>query len=192
MKRILLSALLVSTLVSGQAATFQYNFTFGPEAVGATGSGTGSAIYNDVTHSFQMTANFSGLSGTVSQTHFHGATATPGVGNASIMVGNTSLPGFPLGATSGNYSQTIDLSLGSVYNTTYLNTTHGGNVATAEAAFITAMNQGRVYWNIHSSTFPGGEIRAWATLVPEPSSLALFGLGAVAVAARRWRNRPQA
>ncbi len=190
MKRILLSALLASALVSVPAATYQYNFSFVPEGAG-TGSGTGSAIYNDVTHSFQMTANFSGLSGNVTQTHFHGATATPGVGNASIMVGNTSLPGFPLGGTSGNYSQTLDLSQGSVYNTTYLNTTSGGNVATAEAGFFNALNQGRSYWNIHSSTFPGGEIRAYATLVPEPSSLALFGLGAVAFVARRWSNRRQ-
>ncbi|HEX5220835.1 MAG TPA: hypothetical protein VFZ59_14800, partial [Verrucomicrobiae bacterium] len=117
MKRILLSALLVSSLVSAQAATYQYDFIFAPEAVGATGSGTGSAIYNDVTHSFQMTANFTGLSGNVTQTHFHGATSTPGVGTAGIMVGNTSLPGFPLGGTSGNYSQTISLSDSSVYNT---------------------------------------------------------------------------
>lgn len=191
MKKILLSTLLVTTLVSVQAATFTYNVTFGPEAVGATGSGTGSAIYNDVTHSFQMTANFSGLSGNVTQTHFHGPTATPGVGTTSIMVGNTSLPGFPLGGTSGSYSQTIDLSQSSVYNTTYFNTTSGGNVTTAEAGFFNGLNQGRVYWNIHSSTFPGGEIRGFMTLVPEPSSLALFGLGAVAVAARRWRNRSQ-
>ena len=192
MKKILLSTLLASALVSTQAATFQFNFNFAPEAVGATGSGTGSAFYDDVTHSFQMAANFSGLSGNVSQTHFHGATATPGTGNASIMVGNTSLPGFPLGGTSGSYSQTIDLSQGSVYNVNYFGTVHSNNVVTARAAFIDGLNQGRVYWNIHSSTFPGGEIRGWATLVPEPSSLALFGLGAVALAARRWSNRRQA
>jgi hypothetical protein len=188
MKKILLSALLAFSWASGQAATYQYNFSFVPEGAG-TGSGTGSAIYNDVTHSFQMSANFSGLSGTVSQTHFHGATTTPGVGNAGIMVGNTSLPGFPLGGTSGNYSQTIDLSQSSVYSVAFFTSVPiGSSVANAEAAFITALNQGRSYWNIHSSTFPGGEIRAWATLVPEPSSLALVGIG-VAFIARRWSRR---
>ena len=191
MKKILLSALMASALVSVQAATYQYNFTFGPEAVGATGSGTGSAFYDDVTHSFQMTANFSGLSGNVTQTHFHGATATPGTGNASIMVGNTSLPGFPLGGPSGSYSQTIDLSQGSVYNVNYFGTVHSNNVVTARAAFIDGLNQGRVYWNIHSTTFGGGEIRAWATLVPEPSAVALAIIGFAGLALRRLKGKSQ-
>ena len=188
MKRILLSALLVSTLVSVQAATFTYNVTFGPEAVGATGSGTGTVIYNNVAHSLQLTANFSGLSGNVTQTHFHGPTGTPGVGTTGIAVGNPSLAGFPLGGTSGNYSQTLDLTQNGTYNGTFLNN-NGGTAAGAEAAFFNAMNEGRIYWNIHSSTFPGGEIRGFLAIVPEPSSLALFGIGAVIVAARRWKNR---
>src|SRR5690349_7755404 len=111
MKRIVLAALLVFALVAGQAATYQYDVIFAPEAVGATGSGTGSVVYNDVTHSLQMIANFSGLSGTVTVTHFHGPTGTPGTGTAGIAVGNPSLPSFPTGATSGSYNQTLDLTL---------------------------------------------------------------------------------
>lgn len=186
MKRILLSALLVSTLVSAQAAVHQYNVTFGPEAVGATGSGTGTVAYDDVARSLQLSANFSGLSGNVTATHFHGPTTTPGTGNAGVAVGNPSLTGFPLGGTSGTYNQTLDLSQTSVYNGTFLSN-NGGTAAGAESAFFNAMNQGRVYWNIHSSTFGGGEIRGYVTLVPEPSSLALVGLGVVGLAARRWR-----
>ena len=187
MKRIVLSTLLVSALVSVQAATHQYNVTFGPEAVGATGSGTGMVVYNDVAHSLQMVANFSGLSGNVTVTHFHGPTATPGTGTAGIAVGNPSLPSFPTGATSGSYNQTLDLTQTGSYNGTFLSN-NGGTAAGAEAAFFNAMNQGRIYWNIHSSTFGGGEIRGFLTLVPEPSSLALFGLGAVLIAARRKKN----
>ena len=188
MKRILLSALLVSTLVSAQAAIHQYNLTFAPEAVGATGSGTGSAFYNDVTHSMQMFANFTGLSGNVTVTHIHAPTAVPGAGTVGVSLGNPSLPGFPTGGTSGSYSNTIDLTVAGNWNNTFL-ANNGGTPAGAEAALFAAMNQGRAYWNIHSQTFTGGEIRGFLTLVPEPSSAALFGIGAMAFLARRWKSR---
>ncbi len=184
MKKILLTFLAAGSLISAEASLFQYGLTFAPEAVGATGSGTGTVIYNDVTHSLQMSANFSGLSGNVTVTHFHGPTASPGVGTSGVAVGNPSLPSFPTGGTSGSYIQTLDLSLASVYGNTYLNTTHSGNIPAAEAAFFNAMNQGRIYWNIHSSAFGGGEIRGFLNAVPEPSSLALLGLGAAAIAVR--------
>src|SRR5690349_8466270 len=137
MKRILLAILTAGSLMSAQAAITQYSITFAPEAVGATGSGTGSAIYDDATHLLQLQATFSGLSGNVTQTHFHGATASPGTGTAGIMVGNTSLPNFPLGANNGTYSQTLDLAQSSIYNSGFLNNPpNSGNVALAEAAFI--------------------------------------------------------
>jgi hypothetical protein len=188
MKRIVLSALLVSALVSAQAATYTYNVNFAPEVGGSSGSGTGTVVYNDVSHSLQMTANFSGLTGTVTQSHFHGPTATPGVGTTGIAVGSPNLPGFPIGATSGSYNQTLDLTQTSSYSSGFL-TSSGGTAAGAELAFFNAMNEGKIYWNIHSSFAGGGEIRGFLSLVPEPSSLALFGLGAVIVAARRLKNR---
>lgn len=173
--------LTASSLISAQAAIFEYSIIFGPEAVGATGSGTGSAFYDDVAHTLQLQATYSGLSGTVTATHIHGPTASPGTGGAGIMVGNPNLPNFTFGASSGTYSQTLDLTQSSIYNTTFFNN-NGGTAATAETAFINAVNEGRGYWNIHSSTFGGGEIRGFLTLVPEPSSFALAGLGLAALA----------
>jgi hypothetical protein len=40
------------------------------------------------------------------------------------------------------------------------------------------MAAGRSYFNVHSQAFPGGEIRGFLMAVPEPGSLALFGIGA--------------
>jgi hypothetical protein len=57
---------------------------------------------------------------------------------------------------------------------------------------VAAMFANESYLNIHTTTFPGGEIRGFLTLVPEPSTLALAGLGGVGMAARVWRRRGRA
>jgi hypothetical protein len=188
MKRILLTLLVAGGLMSAQATIYQYNISFAPEALGATGTGTGAVYYNNVSQSLQMFADFSGLSGNVTVTHIHAPTALPGVSTAGVALGNPSLPGFPLGGTSGSYSNTINLTLAGSWNNTFLSN-NGGTPAGAEAAFFTAMNDGKAYWNIHSSTFTGGEIRGFLTLVPEPSSAALVVLGIAGVVLGRRKNR---
>jgi hypothetical protein len=79
----------------------------------------------------------------------------------------------------------LDLTLASSFNPSYV-TANGGTPAGAESAFAAALAGGQAYWNIHSSSFGGGEIRGFVVPVPEPSTLALFGLGAGAIA---WRLR---
>lgn len=189
MKKLILSIAAFASLMSAQASVFLYSVNFSDvgESLPSPGAtGTGTVSYNDVTHSLTLTATFSGLLGNVTATHIH-VSPTPGTGSGGIGVGNPSLLGFPTGVSSGSYGNTLDLTLTSTFNATYL-ANNGGTAASAEAAFAAHMAAGRAYWNIHSTYAGGGEIRGFLTAVPEPSSLAMLGLGAAVVAVRSRKS----
>ena len=65
-----------------------------------------------------------------------------------------------------------------------------GDTSTAEMTLLTALFEGRGYFNIHSTTFPGGEIRANLALVPEPSTwmMLLGGFAAAGIMIRRRKK----
>jgi hypothetical protein len=176
-------------MISASAAIHTYSVSFSDagEALPSPGAGgSGTVIYNDVTHSLTLSATFSGLLGPITQSHIH-VSPTPFSGSGGIAVTSPSLPDFPTGITAGSYDKIMDLTLTSSYNSTYL-ANNGGNAAGAEAAFAAHVAAGRAYWNIHTTYAAGGEIRGFLTVVPEPSSLALTGLAAAAVMVRGRRK----
>ncbi len=99
--------------------------------------------------------------------------------------------GFPIGVTSGSYDNTFDLTMLSSYNPAFV-TSHGGTAATAEAALLAGLADQKSYLNIHSTAYPGGEIRGFLTAVPEPATMSLLGLGLAASGLRKWRARKRA
>lgn len=193
MKHLLLIPALLAATSLAHATVFQFTATLdGPSEappVDSPGTGTATFSYDSVLKTFSINTTFTGLTGNTTAAHIHAATAVAGTGTAGVAVHAPSLAGFPLGVTSSTYSQTFDLSLTSSFSGAFV-TANGGTAAGAETAFINAINAGKAYLNIHTSAFPGGEIRGFLTPVPEPGETCVVvgALMAGFAAFRRYRK----
>ena len=189
---IALTALLFSAIPLSQAAIIPYVTPLAPEVPGATGSGFVTVDYDTDANTLLINANWSGLSGTTTVAHIHCCTATPGTGTIGVAVTPVTLPGFPEGLPAGTYtSPLLDLDDPTTFTAAFITNFAGGDAANADDVLLAGFNAGLAYFNIHSSTFGGGEIRGFLHLqqVPEPGTLALLALGLSALGFARSRKQ---
>lgn len=152
--------------------------------------GTGFTVvtYDNVAHTLRVQVTFSGLLANTTAAHIHSATAVPGAGTAGVATQVPSFAGFPLGVMSGSMDNTFDLTLASSWNPAFI-TANGGTTTSAEAALFMGMIQGRAYLNIHTTMFPGGEIRGFLQAIPEPATILLLGSGLAGIGSLVRRRR---
>jgi hypothetical protein len=163
------------------------------------GTGTGTASYDPLTQMLAVSMSYSGLSAGTTNAHIHCCAPDAVPDNAGVAI-HFIPAGFATGSTSGNFNATFDLSLQSTYDGIYFSNS-GGTVAQARDRLLNAMRFGVAnddplvnndssiaYFNIHTSNFPGGEIRGNIIPIPEPAS-ALLLLSGLAMAVGRTRRR---
>src|SRR6516164_1888765 len=131
------------------------------------GTGFATVTTDDVANTLFVDVSFSGLTAGTTASHIHSPTASPGTGTAGVATMVPTFTNLPLGVTSGDFSQLLDLTMTSAYNPTFVSA-NGGTAAGAEAALLSGLAAGEAYLNIHTTNFPGGEIRGFLTPVPGP------------------------
>jgi hypothetical protein len=178
---------MLATLSSAGAQTWTATLAGPSEVPPNTSPGTGQALITLSGSNLTINVTFRDLLFPTIASHIHCCTTVPGAGTAGVATPVPTFPGFPLGVTSGTYLNTFDLLLASSYNPAFL-AASGGDVNVAMARLIAGMNSGTAYLNIHTTQFPGGEIRGFV-VAPEPGTMLLLGSGLAGIAAARPRRR---
>lgn len=117
------------------------------------GIGTGTATLNATNDLFTFSFNYSDMVAPVTVAHFHNAPAgTPGPVVYDLIASGDGTAGATSGTMSGTWTPAEGLT-----------------------ANLSSLLADGIYVNLHSSTFPGGELRGQWQVVPEPTSFLLVG-----------------
>ena len=185
---LLFSALLMTGVSqAGIIATFT-NLSSANEIPTNTSTATGTALVtiDTVLQTMRVQIVYSGLTSPTTGAHIHCCVPQPA--NTGVATTVPAFPSFVLGATSGTYDQTLDLTSSGSYNPSFVMAQ--GSLSQAESALINGIAGGQTYLNIHTQNNPGGEIRGVLAAVPEPGTTVLMtaGIGLMLLAWRRRRG----
>ena len=187
MKRIAMLILTGASLglaLPSEAAIYTANLAGGNEnpATPSTGTGSTTVTIDTTAHTLQVIVSFSGLTSGTTASHIHCCIAPNG--NAGVATTTPTFAGFPLGVASGSYNQTFNTLSASTWNPAFI-TANGGTPASAEAVLAAGLAAGQAYLNIHTTNFPGGEIRGFllaaSTISSVVPTLSQWAIGFLAV-----------
>jgi len=187
MKRIAMLILTGASLglaLPSEAAIYTANLAGGNEnpATPSTGTGSTTVTIDTTAHTLQVIVSFSGLTSGTTASHIH-CCIVPN-GNAGVATTTPTFAGFPLGVASGSYNQTFNTLSASTWNPAFI-TANGGTPASAEAVLAAGLAAGQAYLNIHTTNFPGGEIRGFllaaSTISSVVPTLSQWAIGFLAV-----------
>jgi len=179
---LLIAMLSLSMPLAAIPITFVANLDGPSESPPNASPATGFAIVtiDSNAHTMRVIVDFADLVAGNTAAHIH---VINGPGDANLVdtlgpVATTTptFTGFPTGGAAGSYDNTFDMTLASSYRAGWI-TDSGGTTALAEVELFDGIVEGRAYLNIHSSTFPGGEIRGFLVETPEPGTIGMFCLG---------------
>jgi hypothetical protein len=163
------AVLALASVMPAHAVTYVYAASMNAAAEGPSvlspGQGFAVVTFDDVALTVSVTENWAFLTNAVTGNHIHCCTAVAGTGSVPVVVPFTAVPT----GTSGFYTNTFTLS------------------SSAFGTLLTGTAAGKAYVNLHTATYPGGEIRGFlqgpALPVPESGTSALMLAGALAVGA---------
>lgn len=176
-----LAAILLVAATSANAATYSATFSGANENPPNASTATAFGTLRTIGTSIFVNIEYSGLGSGLIDGHIH-CCALP-TANAGVAIG---FSGLAIDSTSGTITQMIDLTQASSFRAAFI-TASGGTVDLARARLYSNLDNGQVYFNLHTRQLPGGEIRGNLSLVPEPASWAMMviGFGLVGSAVRR-------
>ena len=154
-----------------------------PNPSNSTATGTARVTINNARDRLDLRLIYSGLGSGAIDYHLHCCAAAGATSGVAIDIN------FTEGVLSDDFSATFNLLDPTIYRAAFL-AGSGGTAAGARDRFFAGYLANLGYFNVHSSGFPGGEIRGQFAAIPEPATWAMLitGFGLIGGAARRRRQ----